>query len=124
MRSSLAAMLARADSAVFLARCGEEVQGVATVTTPVGIEFGLAAEMESVRLAPGTGPRYCECPRRGRVCLVSRTGVFDGAGYGDAGRRGCARLGRLLPAATFLQYGPSDPRAESVPAMSLAGKRP
>jgi aminoglycoside 6'-N-acetyltransferase I len=52
IRSSLAAMLASANSAVFLARRGEEVQGIATVTTSVGIEYGLAAEMDDLYVLP------------------------------------------------------------------------
>jgi len=52
MRSSLAAMLASAHSAVFLARCGYGAQGIATVTMSVGIEYGLAAEMDDLYVLP------------------------------------------------------------------------
>lgn len=52
MHSSLVTMLASANSAVFLAWCGEEVQGIATVTASVGIEYGLAAEMDDLYVLP------------------------------------------------------------------------
>jgi aminoglycoside 6'-N-acetyltransferase I len=52
MRSSLATMLVSANSAVFLAWCGEEAQGIATVTASVGIEYGLAAEMDDLYVLP------------------------------------------------------------------------
>lgn len=54
MRSSLATMLASANSAVFLAWCGGEAQGIATVTASVGVEYGLAAEMGDLYVLPQT----------------------------------------------------------------------
>jgi GNAT superfamily N-acetyltransferase len=52
MRASLSAMLANANSAVFLARQGGEARGIATVTASMGIEYGLAAEMDDLYVLP------------------------------------------------------------------------
>ena len=52
MRSSLSTMLTSTSSALFLARRGEEAQGIATVTTSVGIDYGLAAEVEDLYVLP------------------------------------------------------------------------
>jgi GNAT superfamily N-acetyltransferase len=52
MRSSLRTMLTSTSSALFLARRGEEAQGIATVTTSVGVEYGLAAELEDLYVLP------------------------------------------------------------------------
>ena len=52
MRSSLSTMLTSRGSALFLARRGEEAVGIATVTTSVGIEYALAAELEDLYVLP------------------------------------------------------------------------
>jgi aminoglycoside 6'-N-acetyltransferase I len=52
MRSALAALLTSESSAVFVAFCGRQAKGVATVTTSVGIEYGLSAEMEDLYVVP------------------------------------------------------------------------
>lgn len=52
MRSALATLLTSESSAVFLASCGGQAQGIATVTTSVGVEYGLSAEMEDLYILP------------------------------------------------------------------------
>ncbi len=52
MWSSLSTMLTSRSSALFLARRGGEALGIATVTTSVGIEYGLAAELEDLYVLP------------------------------------------------------------------------
>jgi aminoglycoside 6'-N-acetyltransferase I len=52
MHSALATLLTSESSAVFVAFCGGQAQGVATVTTSVGIEYGHSAELEDLYVLP------------------------------------------------------------------------
>jgi aminoglycoside 6'-N-acetyltransferase I len=52
IRVSLAGMLASRHSAIFLARRSGEALGIATVTTSLGLEYGLSAEMEDLYVLP------------------------------------------------------------------------
>lgn len=52
IRASLQTMLKSPTNAVFLAYGGTQAQGVATVTTSVGLEYGLAAELEDLYVLP------------------------------------------------------------------------
>ncbi len=54
LRERLAVLLADGSSAVFLARRGDAVVGVATVTTTFGLEFGRTAELEDLYVLPPT----------------------------------------------------------------------
>ena len=51
-RSNLLAMLSSPTSAIFLAWRGAKAVGIATVTTSVGLEYGLSAEMEDLYVLP------------------------------------------------------------------------
>ena len=53
LRANLLAMLSSTTSAVFLAWWDPKAVGVATVTTSVGLEYGLSAEMEDLYVLPG-----------------------------------------------------------------------
>jgi hypothetical protein len=52
MRSALATLLTSESSAVYLVSPGGQAQGIATVTTSVGVEYGLSAEMEDHYVLP------------------------------------------------------------------------
>ena len=52
LRSNLHQMINSPASAVFLARVDQLPAGVATVTTSVGLEYGLSAEMEDLYVLP------------------------------------------------------------------------
>jgi aminoglycoside 6'-N-acetyltransferase I len=52
MSSALATLLTSESSAVFLASRDRQAKGIATVTTSVGIEYGLSAEMEDLYVLP------------------------------------------------------------------------
>jgi aminoglycoside 6'-N-acetyltransferase I len=105
----LVELIDASDSAVFLARLGESPVGVATVTTSIGIEFGLSAELEDLYVVPkarGTGVGSALigavkdwCKSRGCslvVVVVTPEGqaVHDLMAY--YGKRGFQKSGRTL----------------------------
>jgi aminoglycoside 6'-N-acetyltransferase I len=109
MRSSLATMLASASSAVFLARRGEEAQGIATATTSVGMEYGLAAEMDDLYVLPrarGKGiasaliKAVCAwCREQGCTAVLVTITPEGEAAHGLLGfyqRRGFVNTGRVI----------------------------
>ncbi len=72
MRSALATLLTSESSAVFLAFCDGQAQGVATVTTSVGIEYGLSAELEDLYVLPQARGKGIASALIDAVCSWSR----------------------------------------------------
>jgi aminoglycoside 6'-N-acetyltransferase I len=109
MRAALRTMLNDEGSAVLLASRGGEAVGVATVTTSVGLEYGLSAELEDLYVLPGERGRgvasmlveavcaWC-CERRVSVLLATVTpGGEERHGLTDFYRhRGFAAAGRTI----------------------------
>jgi aminoglycoside 6'-N-acetyltransferase I len=52
MRANLIAMLASTHAAIFLAKQAGKSLGIATVTTSMGLEYGLSAELEDLYVLP------------------------------------------------------------------------
>lgn len=109
MRASLATMLASERSAVFVARRGGEALGVATVTTSLGVEYGLVAEMEDLYVLPqargeGAARRLIEavcdwCREQGCTAVLVTVTPEGEAAHGLLEfyrRRGFANTGRLV----------------------------
>lgn len=109
MRRQLLGLLADDQCAVFLACQGEDVVGVATVTTNSGIELGLSAEMEDLYVLPavrglGVGAALIETVKgwcRARGCgLVSVVVTPEGQAAHDLigyyRRRGFVETGRTI----------------------------
>ena len=109
MRRLLLGLLSDDECAVFLAWHGEEVVGVATVTTNSGIELGLSAEMEDLYVLPtsrgrGVGAALVETVKgwcRSRGCsLVSVIVTPEGQAAHDLvgyyRHRGFVETGRTI----------------------------
>jgi GNAT superfamily N-acetyltransferase len=109
MRSSLRAMIAAPNSAVFVARLEGKAVGVATVTTSVGIEYGRSAELDDLYVLPQARGRgiagalieaVCSwCGEKGAtVVLVTVTpqGAAEHKLLDYYQRRGFANTGRLI----------------------------
>jgi len=109
MRSSLQRMIVSPDNAVFLARRGTKALGVATVTTSVGLEYGLSTELEDLYVLPearGGGvasaliEKVCSwCQERGCTTLLV-TVIPEGEATHNLidfyGRLGFANTGRVI----------------------------
>lgn len=102
-------MLTSESSAVFLARWGEEAQGVATVTTSVGVEYGCAAEIDDLYVLPqargrGVASALIEavcawCRERGCTTILVTVTPEGEAAHGLMGfyqRRGFVHMGRVI----------------------------
>lgn len=66
LQANLLAMIASPTSAVLLAWRGSNAVGVATVTTSVGLEYGLSADMEDLYILP-----------KERACGIARTSIDE-----------------------------------------------
>ena len=109
IHSSLSAMLAGANSALFLARRGAEVLGIASVTMSMGIEYGLAAELEDLYVLPharqsGVASALIEeacawCREQGCTAVLATVTMEGEAAHGLKGfyrRRGFTDTGRVI----------------------------
>jgi len=109
IRSSLSAMLTGRSSALFLARRGEEALGIATVTMSIGLEYGLAAELEDLYVLPHArlsgvasalvGEACAWCREQGCTTVLATVTREGEAAHGLKGfyrRRGFADTDRVI----------------------------